>query len=234
MGLALAGLLGSGCSAAPRPDAEERHRLVTSAAARQQRAQAEEAIRERVAAFAARPSLEPVFLWFSDYCTGPRLPDLFDQSEDPEVVHCRMEAIAYYGAREGVTPTLKDIGRGRLGDWGGLTGAGPDTGGVGGLRYALEYQRLKGRQADGLRLSRPELNGPSFTVEWDDPWDPAWKVEEPMPCPSPAWPDGRCLVEPAGTTVAAARARHGTVFAVHFTSEEYWTYSREEWQSAGA
>ncbi|MFD8394104.1 hypothetical protein ACFV2N_34080 [Streptomyces sp. NPDC059680] len=223
-----AGLLVAGCSAA-QPDAGERHRPAISSAARHQRAAAERAVRERAKAFAALPSLEPVLLRFSDFCFGRRQPDLFDQSEDPDVVHCRMDAIAYYGAPRGVTPTLRDIGRAHLGDWGGPTGGDPDTGGVGGLRYALEYQRDKGRQADGLRLSEPELNDPSFTVEWDDPWDPAWRVQDPTPCPSPA-PDGRCGLEPGGTTLAEARARYGTVFSVTFRNREYWTLSRQEWR----
>ncbi|MEV6050762.1 hypothetical protein [Streptomyces sp. NPDC052107] len=112
---------------------------------------------------------------------------------------------------------------------GGLTGGGPDTGGVGGLRYALEYQRDKGRQADGPRQSRPELDDPSFTVERDDRWDPAWRVREPRPCPSPA-PERRCGLEPGGTAVAEARARYGAVFSVTSGSREYWTLSRQGWR----
>ncbi|MEV6050763.1 hypothetical protein [Streptomyces sp. NPDC052107] len=65
--MAAAGLPVAGCSAA-EPDAGERHRLATSAAARHQRAGAERAIREGMAAFAARPSREPVLLRCSDFC----------------------------------------------------------------------------------------------------------------------------------------------------------------------
>ncbi|QTE01256.1 hypothetical protein S1361_28260 [Streptomyces cyanogenus] len=226
--LALTVLLASGCSASA-PDDDERHRMATSAAADRQRAGAERAIRKKVAAFAARTSLEPGFLRLIDTCDGPRLPDLFDETEDPVVVHCYMYATAYYGAPRGITPTLKEIDRAHLGDWGGLTGGDPDAGGVGGLPYALEYQRDKGRQADGLRLSRPQLNDPSFTVEWDDPWDPGWRVGEPLACP-PRGPDVRCLTEPAGATVTGVRARHRTVFSVGFDRREYWTVSRKDWQ----
>ncbi len=228
MVLALTGLLASGCSAAA-PDDDELHRMATSAAADRQRTGAEHAIRKKVAAFAARTSLEPAFLRLNDNCGGPRSPDLFDQTEDPVVVHCSMYAIAYYGAPRGITPTLKEIGRAHLGDWGGLTGGGPDTGGVGGLRYALEYQRAKGRQADGLRLSTPQLNDPAFTVAWDDPWDPQGNLREPLACP-PRGPDLRCLTEPAGATVTGVRARYGTVFSVGFGRREYWTVSRKDWQ----
>ncbi|MFI9252830.1 hypothetical protein [Streptomyces sp. NPDC053069] len=128
-----------------------------------------------------------------------------------------------------MTPVLRDIGRAHLGDWGGLPDGVPDTGGRGGLRYALEYQRAKGRGADGRLMSEPDLEDSSLTVEWDDPWDRRERVQEPVPCPSPA-PDGRCRLEPGGTTVARARARYGTVFSVTFTSREYWTLSRKEWR----
>ncbi|MFF4691109.1 hypothetical protein [Streptomyces sp. NPDC001307] len=90
----------------------------------------------------------------------------------------------------------------------------PATSMAGALRRVVRKRRVR------LRMPGPELDDRSFTVAWDEPWDPAW----------------RCGPEPRGTTVAErtrARVRdgtvfHGTVFRVTFKSREQRTLSRLE------
>ncbi|MFI1825180.1 hypothetical protein ACH41E_01830 [Streptomyces sp. NPDC020412] len=106
-----------------------------------------------------------------------------------------------------------------------------DNGELGGddtVERALDYYRLKGVQ-DGVRLGPPQLSDPTTVVSWDDPLSGSTVLEPVVHCPEPPLPEGggRCVNEPAGTTVAQLRERHATVFQVHFRSESYFQVSWE-------
>ncbi|MGW5676080.1 hypothetical protein ACWEV4_13530 [Streptomyces sp. NPDC003860] len=119
--------------------------------------------------------------------------------------------------------------------WAALTGAlascAFDNGELGSddtVERALDYYRLKGVQ-DGVKLGPPQLSDPTTVVSWDDPLSGSTVLEPVVHCPEPPLPEGggRCVNEPAGTTVAQLRERHATVFQVHFRSESYFQVSWE-------
>ncbi|MEU9609451.1 hypothetical protein [Streptomyces sp. NPDC048057] len=204
------------------PSDDEMRRYGSSSQARSNRADAERALRDRVAAFTKGTDLDLTLLRLQWSCGGGQRPELFDAQQDPYAFNCSMQAYAYYGTDTPVPTVLRKIDAAALGEW------GTAPGGDGTVERALDYYRLKGVQG-GVELGSPRLADPTVEVSWDDSLRGTTIQEPVMYCPDPPPPEdsGRCVNEPAGTTVAQLRERHDTVFQVHFRPESYFQVSWE-------
>ncbi|MEU5977943.1 hypothetical protein [Streptomyces sp. NPDC047315] len=202
---------------------DEMRRYGSSPQAGSNRADAERALRERVAAFTKGTDLKPALLHLQWSCGGGQRPELFDAQEDPYAFNCSMQAYAYYGTDTPVPTVLRKIDAAALGAWGTALG-GDDS-----VKRALDYYRLKG-VLNGVKLGPPTLSEPSTVVSWDDPLSGSTVQDPHMYCPEQRLSNdsGRCVVEPAGTTAAQVRERHDTVFQVEFRRESYFQISWEK------
>ncbi|WP_240361031.1 hypothetical protein [Streptomyces clavuligerus] len=105
---------------------------------------------------------------------------------------------------------------------------------AGTVTYALDYHRAGGRDRDGGLLPAPTLTAPGLRLDWTG-----------RTCPCRTWPRSRRRVPPRGPiptsaarppppspgTVAAARARYGTVMVLELggsgsTAYGYYTVPR--------
>ncbi|MFF1905100.1 hypothetical protein [Kitasatospora sp. NPDC058218] len=199
-----------------RPSEKKLRALATSEQARSRRAEEEEKIHSLIARLAEVEGLEHVLTRFSDHCYRPNTGPF--EGRPMNTLICSMEAVAYFGVRGDLADVLPRIRAAGIATWGPQREGEPDhPHATGTVRYALAYHRSQGRDPDGRLMPGPDLRAKGLEITWDRPDAPLVNlVEEPRPCPPPRSGDiyARCSVVPQmPTTVAAARARYGTVLA---------------------
>ncbi|MEU5823644.1 hypothetical protein [Streptomyces sp. NPDC047803] len=232
--LVLAGVA-AGCSPGPSDDALRARARSDEAVAR--RTVEERKMRKLIRRMKAVKGLEHIRTRFLDLCATPTDGNLFEPPQSPDALECGMRAEVYLGVRGDITDVLRSIRAAHLAPWGSpvraTEGDSPTAGGT--VAYALTYQRERGRFPDGTLMPGPRLEAPGLSIDWDRPGLPLpGMIEDFAPCPA----DGsgriyqRCEVTPgAPATLAAARARYGTVLVLvaegHGSSDAYFTVARD-------
>ncbi|WP_328686733.1 hypothetical protein OG879_00805 [Streptomyces caniferus] len=217
-GLLLVFVLVGLVSACSRESSEEKLRTqATSPGAESRRAVEERKMRALIERLTAVEGLEHVLTRLTDSCAEPHNGSVFEGNRSPYVLRCGMRAVAYFGVRGDITAVLPRIRVAGVATWGPQDGQGRDMPyAAGTVTYALDYHRAHGRRPDGSLLPAPTLVAPGLRIDWDRPGPPLPnRVAEPAPCPAAG--SGiyqRCSTVPkAPPSVAAARARYGTVLA---------------------
>ncbi|GGY97761.1 hypothetical protein [Streptomyces poonensis] len=228
-------LVGLATACSREPSEKNLRSQATSPAAKSRRAVEEQKMRSLIERLAAVEGLEHVLTRLTDSCARPYNGSLFENNRSPYVLTCSMGAVAYFGVRGDITDVLPRIRAAGIAAWGPQDGEGQDMPyAAGTVTYALDYHRARGRRPDGTLMSAPALAAAGLRIDWDRPDLPLPNlIEEPGPCP----PDGffiyrRCLTAPASPmSVAAARARHGTVLSFSLgglasSGHDYFTVPR--------
>ncbi|WDN57114.1 hypothetical protein [Streptomyces clavuligerus] len=230
----LVGLV-TACSSDPSPSREELRQQATSSAAESRRDAEERKARGLVERLTAVEGVEHVLTRLTDTCGMPSDGSLFDPQRPSDALHCEIRTFTYVGVRGDVTAVLPRIKAAGIADWGVRDGSGGDMPHAAGtVTYALDYHRGRGRDRDGGLLPAPTLTAPGLRLDWDRPDLPLrYLAEEPTPCPAKgAHPYQRCeTTPPSPGTVAAARARYGTVMVLELggsgsTAYGYYTVPR--------
>jgi hypothetical protein len=217
-------------------EGELRQQAVSPAAA-SRRAAEERKARGLVERLSAVEGLDHVLTRFTDTCARPPEGSLLEDDASPHALVCDIRADAYFGVRGDITDVLRRIGAAGLAEWGPRDGGGremPDAAGT--VTYALAYHRAHGRFEDGSLMPGPALQGPGLRIDWDRRGLPLPnRIEEPADCPPRTGViHERCSITPkTPAAVAAARAHHGTVLALHAggpgaTWHEYFTVPRRD------
>ncbi|MFD0275304.1 hypothetical protein ACFVHB_15560 [Kitasatospora sp. NPDC127111] len=220
-----------------QPSEKKLRTAATSPEAESRRATEERTMRALIGRLSEVEGVEHVLTRFSDRCVRPYNGSVLENSRSPYVLRCGMNAVAYFGVRGDITDVLPRIHAARIAAWGPRGGDGPGASTTAGtVAYALEYHRARGRYPDDRLMPAPPLRGPGLRIDWDRPDLPIPNlIEEPSPEPGtgPAEIYRRTSSVPrAPLTVAAARARYGTVLAFtlggswNSTAEDYFTVPR--------
>ncbi|WP_257584177.1 hypothetical protein [Streptomyces sp. TLI_146] len=163
--------------------------------------------------------LEHVLTRFRDSCARPTKHSVFENNPSRNVLECSMDADVYFGVRADLTDVLARIGAARIAPW------EPQADQA--IAYALDYQRAHGRNPDGTLMSAPLLQAPGIEIAWDQPDPLPHQIKEPLPC-FPATASTiyeRCSINPhTPLSLATARARYGTLLALHLASSNYLGY----------
>ncbi|MEU3460808.1 hypothetical protein ABZ721_12725 [Streptomyces sp. NPDC006733] len=194
----------------------------------------EQKIRALIARLSAVAGVEHVRTRLTDACGRPSRSSVFESNRSPDALTCQMQAVAYFGVPGDIGTALTRIGAARLAAWGPQDDQGRDVPGAAGtVTYALEYHRARGTYPDGSLMSAPTLEVPGLQIDWDRPDLPLRNViAEPAPCAADdtAGIYSRCsTVPPEPISVAAARARYGTILTLTLhLSPHYFTVPRRK------
>ncbi|MFF8313330.1 hypothetical protein [Streptomyces lydicus] len=238
-GLLLAFVLIGLTTACSRGPSERKLRAqATSPGAESRRTEEERQMQALIQRLSAVEGLEHTLTRFVDSCARPYNGSVFENMRSPYVLTCSMRAVACFGVRGDMSEVLPRIRAAGIATWGPHDKEGRDLPHAAGtVTYALSYHRAHGRYPDGGLMSAPTLTAPGLRIDWDRADLPLpHRVEEPAPCP----PDGsgiyqRCWTVPkAPMSVAAARARYGTVLSFSLLSspasatDHYFTVPRRK------
>ncbi|MEW2290965.1 hypothetical protein [Streptomyces sp. NPDC047841] len=186
-------------------------------------------MRALIERLSAVEGLEHVLTRFVDTCARPYNGSIFENNESPYTLECDMRAVAYFGVQGDITDVLPRIRAADVAAWGPHDAEAHDLPHAAGtVPYALDYHHDRGRYSDGTLMPAPTLEGPGLQIDWDRPDLPLPnRIEEPAPCPSVGSTIyHRCSTIPKSPmSVAAARARYGTVLTLSFGGWESSAYN---------
>ncbi|WP_329041594.1 hypothetical protein OHT61_26255 [Streptomyces sp. NBC_00178] len=224
----------TGCSAQDRAtDPAEVRELAGSTQARHSREGAEAHLRSVVRAYDEETPLTLGLVSLDDTCAGGTAADWLSSSEDDRYrIRCTLRVTAYYGADpKRIAQVLDGVftaGDREAAAGGGAAGTVP----FGHDEYRgslVAYYAGRGPNPTGPGTPEPvQVSDPSQTLSWDTARsDPPTRAEEPGPPAASDPPLSRHLREPASTTVADVRARHGMVFRLELSSVDYYSVSKD-------
>lgn len=224
----------SACSSEYRATSpEEVRELANGAPARKARQEVEAHLRATVRAYDEETPLALGLVTVNDTCVGGGEKEWFFQTGDDQYrIRCLLHVTAWFGADPARIADVLD-GVFTAGDRAASAGAPAASVPFGHddhHRRLVDYYRGRGPNPTGPDTPEPaQISDTSQTLSWDTVRSSArTPVEEPESCVDDGPPVTRCLHEPASTTVAEVRARHGMVFRLDLGNAEYYKVSKGE------
>ncbi|MFE7749111.1 hypothetical protein [Streptomyces sp. NPDC057428] len=214
-------------------DPEEVRELAGGTRARQSREGAEEHLRSVVRAYDRKTPLTLGLVTLDDTCAGGAAEEWLSSSDDDRYrIRCTLRVSAYYGADpKRIGTVLEGIftaGDKKPAAGGGAAGTIP-FGHDDHRRRLVAYYEGRGPNPTGPGTPEPaQVSDPSQTLSWDTVrGDSPTRAEEPALPTAGDPPVSRHLREPASTTVADVRARHGMVFRLELSAVDYFSVSKD-------
>ncbi|OKI93954.1 hypothetical protein AMK10_16410 [Streptomyces sp. CB02058] len=207
--------------------------LADGAPAREARQEIEDHLRAVVRAYDGKTPLTLGLVAVDDRCVGGSAKEWFFQTGDDQYsIRCHLHVTAWFGADPARTAEVLDAVF-TAGDHAAQAGAPAASVPFGHSDYhrrLVDYYRDRGPNPTGPDTPEPaQISDTSQTLSWDTVRSSVrTRVEEPEACVDDDPPVTRCLREPASTTVAQVRARHGMVFRLDLGNAEYYKVPKGE------
>ncbi|MFE4695220.1 hypothetical protein ACFRH6_34855 [Streptomyces sp. NPDC056749] len=207
--------------------------LANGAPAVKARQEIEDHLRAVVRAYDGETPLTIGLVAVDDRCVGGSAKEWFFRTGDDQYrIRCHLHVTAWFGADPARIADVLDAVF-TTGDRAASAGAPAASVPFGHNDYRdrlVDYYRDHGANPTGPDTPEPaQISDTSQTLSWDTVRSSVrTPVEEPEACVDDGPPVTRCLREPASTTVAEVRARHGMVFRLDLANAEYYKVLKSE------